>query len=86
MLKVRDSNDDIKKIVFHVNPNFNLKLVCRAPLNRNPNMEVDKVANMVADMEVDMVADMEMDMVPDMEGRLVNRAQASSKLCELIKS
>ena len=44
MLKVRDSNDDIKKIVFHVNPNFNLKLVCRAPLNRNPNMEVNKVA------------------------------------------
>ena len=58
MLKVRDSNDDIKKIVFHVNPNFNLKLVCRAPLNRNPNMEVDKVANMVADMEVDKLADM----------------------------
>ena len=60
--------------MFHLNPNFNLKLVCRAPLNRNPNMEVDKVA------------DMEMDMVADMEGRLVNRAQASSKLCELIKS
>ena len=44
------------------------------------------VADMGANMEVDKVADMEMDMVADMEGRLVNRAQASSKLCELIKS
>ena len=47
--------------MFHLNPNFNLKLVCRAPLNRNPNMEVDKVA----DMEMDMVADMEVNKVAD---------------------